>query len=174
MRPPSRTRECTLPSIREREQCPARPAIADWKLLLTRAPRVRASAKRVQPSAPGAPVVAIGGSVGALPAFTELLAHVPGDTGMAFVFLQHLDPRRDSLLVELLRAPSRMPVREVEDEMSLEPNEVYVVPSAHDAAYLDGCFKLGPRRVPAAPSVLIDGFMSASFSREMAGTASKD
>jgi two-component system CheB/CheR fusion protein len=115
----------------------------------------------VQPSAPSAPVVAIGGSVGALPAFTELLAHVPGDTGMAFVFLQHLDPRRDSLLVELLRAPSRMPVREVEDAMSLEPNEVYVIPSAHDAAYLDGCFKLGPRRVPAAPSVLIDGFMQS-------------
>jgi two-component system CheB/CheR fusion protein len=106
-------------------------------------------------------VVAIGGSVGALPAFTELLAHVPGDTGMAFVFLQHLDPRRDSLLVELLRAPSRMPVREVLDEMSLEPNEVYVVPSAHDAEYLDGRFKLAPRRVAAAPSVLIDGFMQS-------------
>src|SRR5688500_18204284 len=96
---------------------PAPRAISDWKLVL---PRVRDRAKRAQPPAPSAPVVAIGGSVGALPAFTELLDHVPADTGLAFVFLQHLDPRRDSLLVQLLSAASSMPVREVEDEMRLE------------------------------------------------------
>jgi two-component system CheB/CheR fusion protein len=108
---------------------------------------------------PCVPVVAIGGSVGALPAFTKLLGHVPADTGMAFVVLQHLDPRRDSLLAQLLSAPSRMPVREVRDGMTLEPNQVYVVPSAHGASYAEGKFRLGVRRVPSVPSDLIDGFM---------------
>jgi two-component system, chemotaxis family, CheB/CheR fusion protein len=107
------------------------------------------------------PVVAIGGSVGALPAFTKLLGAVPDDTGMSFVVLQHLDPRRDSVLAHLLSAPSRMPVREVRDEMQLQPNEVFVVPSAHDVAYRAGVFRLGPRRVPSVPSDLIDGFMQS-------------
>jgi two-component system, chemotaxis family, CheB/CheR fusion protein len=108
---------------------------------------------------PHVPVVAIGGSVGALQAFTELLGHVPADTGMAFVVLQHLDPRRDSLLAHLLRTPSRMPVREACDSMTLEPNHVYVVPSAHGASYAKGKLRLGARRLPAVPSDLIDGFM---------------
>ena len=38
------------------------------------------------------PVVGIGASAGGLEAFTELLRHLPSDTGMAFVFVQHLDP----------------------------------------------------------------------------------
>ena len=38
------------------------------------------------------PVVGVGASAGGLEAFTELLANLPDDTGMAFVLVQHLDP----------------------------------------------------------------------------------
>ena len=37
-------------------------------------------------------VVGVGASAGGLEAFTELLSHLPRDTGMAFVLVQHLDP----------------------------------------------------------------------------------
>jgi hypothetical protein len=36
--------------------------------------------------------VGIGASAGGLEAFTQLLRALPPDTGMAFVFVQHLDP----------------------------------------------------------------------------------
>ena len=37
-----------------------------------------------------APVVGVGASAGGLEAFTQLLAALPLDTGMAFVLVQHL------------------------------------------------------------------------------------
>ena len=43
-------------------------------------------------------VVGIGASAGGLEAFTELLSHLPDDTGMAFVLIQHLDPTHESHL----------------------------------------------------------------------------
>ena len=47
------------------------------------------------------PVVAIGASAGGLEAFTQLIRGLPNNTGMAFVFVQHLDPTHHSLLAEL-------------------------------------------------------------------------
>ena len=38
------------------------------------------------------PIVGIGASAGGLEAFTVLLEHLPCDTGMAFVLIQHLSP----------------------------------------------------------------------------------
>jgi chemotaxis response regulator CheB len=37
-------------------------------------------------------VVAIGASASGIEAITELVRHLPPDTGMAFVLIQHLDP----------------------------------------------------------------------------------
>src|SRR3989454_4231793 len=37
------------------------------------------------------PIVGIGASAGGLEAFTQLLKHLPADTGMGFVLVQHLD-----------------------------------------------------------------------------------
>src|ERR1700732_4432092 len=57
------------------------------------------------------PIVGIGASAGGLESFSELIARVPADMGMAYVFVQHLDPRYGSLLVSLLskRAGARRP-----------------------------------------------------------------
>ena len=44
------------------------------------------------------PIVGIAASAGGLEAFTQLLSHLPSDTGMAFVLIQHLVPARESLL----------------------------------------------------------------------------
>src|SRR5262245_16078499 len=44
------------------------------------------------------PVVGIGASAGGLEAFTQLLEALPTDTGMAFVLVQHLDPKHKSNL----------------------------------------------------------------------------
>jgi chemotaxis response regulator CheB len=49
------------------------------------------------------PVVGIVASAGGLEAFTDLIRHLPTDTGMAFVLIQHLSPNHESLLAEILR-----------------------------------------------------------------------
>jgi two-component system, chemotaxis family, CheB/CheR fusion protein len=61
------------------------------------------------------PIVGIVASAGGLEAFTQLLSHLPHDTGMAFVLIQHLDPNRKSLLAEILAKTTQMPVNEVQN-----------------------------------------------------------
>src|SRR5512147_387296 len=68
------------------------------------------------------PIVGIGASAGGLEAFTELLSHLPDDTGMAFVLIQHLDPKHESHLPELLSKVSKLPVAEVKGDTRAEAN----------------------------------------------------
>src|SRR4026209_2344899 len=60
-------------------------------------------------SAPRFPIVGIGASAGGLEAFTQLLRALPTDTGMAFVFVQHLDPTRESALAGILARATPKP-----------------------------------------------------------------
>ena len=64
------------------------------------------------------PIVGIAASAGGLEAFTELLSHLPVDTGMAFVLIQHLAPDHQSLLTEILARVTKMLVCEAQDGMT--------------------------------------------------------
>jgi two-component system, chemotaxis family, CheB/CheR fusion protein len=87
-----------------------------------------ASAEGAEQSRPPIAVVGIGASAGGIEAFTTLLAALPADTGLAFVFIQHLAPTRTSMLAEILSRATFMPVTEVRDEPLILANHVYVVP----------------------------------------------
>jgi two-component system CheB/CheR fusion protein len=89
--------------------------------------------------------VGIGASAGGLEAFTQLLSFLPSDTGMAFVLVQHLDPNHKSLLTEILSRSIAMPVREVQDSMAVEPDNVYVIPPNRTMKIAHGSLHLSPR-----------------------------
>ncbi len=91
------------------------------------------------------PVVGIGASAGGLEAFRQLLEHLPSDTGMAFVLVQHLDPTHDSILTELLSRSTRIPVSEVRDGMIVEPDHIYVIPPNSSMTIAGGALRLLPR-----------------------------
>jgi len=91
------------------------------------------------------PVVGIGASAGGLEAFSQLLAALPADTGMAFVLVQHLDPSHESLLPELLAPRCNMPVLTVRDGIKIEPNNVYVIPPNSSMELTDGVLSLAAR-----------------------------
>jgi two-component system, chemotaxis family, CheB/CheR fusion protein len=55
-------------------------------------------------------VVGIGASAGGLEAVSELLRDLPSNTGMAFVFIQHLEPRQTSRLTDILSRITEMTV----------------------------------------------------------------
>src|SRR6185437_1551685 len=75
-----------------------------------------------------APIVGVGASAGGLEAFSELLTHLPKDTGFSFVFIQHLDPHHESLITELLQQRTTMKVQQAVSGTAPEPNQVYVIP----------------------------------------------
>src|SRR6266403_3336930 len=74
------------------------------------------------------PIVGVGASAGGLEAFTQLLKHLPTDTGLGFVLVQHLDPQHESALTQILTRATSMPVREVTNDLQVEANHVYVIP----------------------------------------------
>lgn len=91
------------------------------------------------------PVACIGASAGGLEAFTQLLAALPNDTGMAFVLVSHLSPSHDSRLAEILSRATPMPVREATDAAMVQPNCVYVIPPDTGMVIARGALTLVPR-----------------------------
>ena len=89
--------------------------------------------------------MAIGASAGGLEALTAILRALPADIALAFILIQHLDPKRRSLLPELLAKATRIPVLEAVHSMKIESNHVYVMPSNVDISIADGHFGLTPR-----------------------------
>lgn len=91
------------------------------------------------------PVVAIGASAGGLEAMMELLKYLPPDTGMAFIYVQHLSPDHKSLLTEILSKKTKMKVQEIDDMDKIKPNNVFVIPYNKGIEVTDGHIKLIPR-----------------------------
>lgn len=103
-------------------------------------------------------MVGVGASAGGLEAFTQLLIALPGDTGMAFVLVQHLDPKHDSLLSDILSRATKMPVQQATEGVAIEPNHVYVIPPNVDMAVRADTLHLMARRKARGPHLPIDRF----------------
>lgn len=104
------------------------------------------------------PIVGIGGSAGGMEAFSQMLRRLPADSGMAFVFVQHLHPDYKSALTEILARETEMPVVEAADGMQVEPDHVYVIPPNSYLGILRGVLQLLPRPGGQAPRLPIDQF----------------
>jgi two-component system, chemotaxis family, CheB/CheR fusion protein len=118
------------------------------------------SPERAASSPPGL-VVGLGASAGGLDAFRTFLTHMPGQSGMAFVLVQHLDPHHKSLLVELLGKQTAMPVVQIEDGMAVAADHVFVIPPNAMLTIKDGILRLttpAPARDQRRP---IDVFFSS-------------
>src|SRR5262245_41859025 len=90
-------------------------------------------------------VVGFGASAGGMEAFTEVLTHMPVDSNLALVFIQHLDPRHQSVLTELLARSTPMTVLEIKDGMAVKPNHVYVIPPNASVSISNGVLHTGER-----------------------------
>jgi chemotaxis response regulator CheB len=105
----------------------------DPKVLLTTIQTLLPGRRMEEVQEQGAPrshclIVGIGASAGGLEAFEQFFSHMPPDSGMAFVLVQHLAPDYKSLLPELLAKHTRMPVLQVKDEVRVASDHVYVIP----------------------------------------------
>src|SRR3954463_15077251 len=84
------------------------------------------------------PVVGVGASAGGLEAFLEFITAMRPDSGMAFVFIQHLPPDRESMMADILTTKTRMTVQQVEDGMEIKPDYLYVIRPGHVLTMKDG------------------------------------
>ena len=104
------------------------------------------------------PIVALGASAGGLEAFELFFKNMPSDTGLGFVMVSHLDPNHASILTEILQRVTDMPVTEVQDQMLVLPNHVYVIPPNHDMTINHGILQLSITTIQRGQRMPIDVF----------------
>jgi two-component system CheB/CheR fusion protein len=73
-------------------------------------------------------VVGIGASAGGLEALEQFFEHMPEDSRLCFVVVQHLSPDFKSMMDELLARRTRIPIVRVEDGIELRPNAIFLMP----------------------------------------------
>jgi two-component system, chemotaxis family, CheB/CheR fusion protein len=105
------------------------------------------------------PIVGLGSSAGGLEAVQELLQRLPANTGMAFVLVQHLDPKHKSLLPEILAKATSMPVTRAEDGTVVEVDHVYVMPPNTRLSISHGVLHLQSRVSIDGQHLPIDHFL---------------
>jgi two-component system chemotaxis response regulator CheB len=91
---------------------------------------------------PLAGVVAIGASLGGLTALEGLLKRVEPSFPGAIVVAQHRVPDSEGRLVELLQHHSKLPVSEPDDKQPIAAGQVYVAPSNYHLIVERGFFSL--------------------------------
>ena len=107
------------------------------------------------------PVVGIGASAGGLDAFKKLLGAIPRHSGMAYILIQHMSADHESMLPELLAKVTEIPVHAIKDEIHLEPDNIYVMPSGQLLTATDGVLKLAPKDESKKGIKTIDLFFSS-------------
>lgn len=107
-------------------------------------------------------VVGIGASAGGLEVFNAFLRNFTCDSGLAIVFVQHLDPSHESILPQLLSKATEMSVKEAEQGMALEANVIYVMPANVDVSIESGLLQLRARSHPPSIHRPIDHFFQSA------------
>ncbi|WP_375579180.1 chemotaxis protein CheB [Marivirga tractuosa] len=104
-------------------------------------------------------IIAIGASSGGMEAIHSLFDNTPND-GVSYVIIQHLSPDHKSFMAELLEKHSKLKICVVDNEMYVEPNQVYLMPKGKNMTIKDKVLYLTDKKVKQV-NTSIDIFFSS-------------
>ncbi|MBB6479894.1 chemotaxis protein CheB [Spirochaeta isovalerica] len=106
------------------------------------------------------PVVGIGASAGGLSSFQSFFSGLEESANprMSFIIVQHLAPEHKSSLTELIRKCTSLNVYEVQNDMPVQINSVYVIPPAYNLLIEKGKLKLIEADISKGHHLSIDLF----------------
>ncbi len=107
----------------------------------------------------GLRIVGIGASAGGLEAFEKFFSHMPSNSNMAFVIVQHLDPTGQSSMPEILSRFTEMAICVAKEGMMVEPNSVYLIPPNKSMRIQEGALYLQAPAQPPGLRLPIDFFL---------------
>ncbi|MBI3650232.1 MAG: PAS domain S-box protein [Acidobacteria bacterium] len=116
--------------------------MADTPKRGTRTNNKRTNNKRTNNKKPPFLVVGFGASAGGIKALETIFERMPADANMAFVVILHLSPEHESNLAAMLQRKTAMPVIQVQEQIAVQPNHVYVIPPIQHLAMEDGHIRL--------------------------------
>ncbi len=111
-------------------------------------------------------VVGIGASAGGLEACEKFFSHMPLDSNMAFVIVQHLDPTGHSSMPEILSRFTKMSVRVATNGMVVDPNSIYLIPPNKSMGIQNGALYLQEPARPPGLRLPIDFFLRSLAKEE--------
>jgi len=110
---------------------------------------------------PGFHYVGIGASAGGLEAIEDFFSHMPEDSNLAFIVIQHLSPDYKSLMVELLSKKTKIPVHRCTDGMQVKPNNIYMIPPKKNLTIFHGKLVLREKDNIPGVNLPIDIFLKS-------------
>jgi signal transduction histidine kinase len=106
-------------------------------------------------------LVAIGASTGGLEAATTLFSNVPANTGMTFLYLQHIDQTKKTNIVSSLEQVTSMPVLQAIDGMPVLPDHLYIIPPGKDTTITHDRFVITSLREKPLHRLPVDRLFAA-------------
>jgi two-component system CheB/CheR fusion protein len=82
-------------------------------------------------------IAGIGASAGGLEALEEFFSHMPSDSGLSFIVIQHLPSDHKSVIDSLIKKYTKMKSMQIKDGMKLEPDCIYFSPPHSDVAVMN-------------------------------------
>ncbi|TCC92044.1 chemotaxis protein CheR [Pedobacter frigiditerrae] len=105
-------------------------------------------------------VIAIGASAGGMEEINSFFDHTPLD-GVSYVIVQHLSADFKSRMVELLARHSKLVVKQAEDGMNVQCNQVYLIPSDKFMTIQNNKLYLTDKEKIKSPHLTIDTFFNS-------------
>ena len=123
-------------------------------------PRKKATAKKRRQSGNKKPtgVVGLGASAGGVAVLRQFFEQMPANSGLAFVVVMHLSPEHESNLAAIIQTTTSMPVLQVQDEVKVQPNRVYVIPPNKHLSMEDSTLRLRQPQQAPGKRIAIDLF----------------
>lgn len=110
-------------------------------------------------------IAAIGASAGGLTSIKQFLAHLTGLKGIALFIIQHLDPKAKSLMQDILKNFTSLPLGMAKAGEEIEPGRIYLSPPDKRVNLGQGKFQLMDFRLYQGSELPIDYFFG-SLARE--------
>ena len=87
-------------------------------------------------------VIGIGTSAGGLQALKTFFDNLPRDFKHAIVIIQHLSPDYKSMMSNLLKKHTDLQIQEVQDNIEIQPKNIYLIPPSKNLTIESGRFVL--------------------------------
>lgn len=91
-------------------------------------------------------IVGIGASAGGLEALELFFSQVSQNNGIAYVVIQHLSPDFKSMMSEILARVTRLPIFQITNGITLEPDTIYLNVPRNDVVLENGRLYLEPSK----------------------------
>ena len=105
-------------------------------------------------------IVGIGASAGGFEALQNFVRQIEEANNVAYIIVQHLDPKQPTMLADLLSKASNIPIQLINDNDQIEAGKIYVCPQNANIKVQGAHFHLSVPEAKEFPKPSIDSFLN--------------